>query len=286
MQLFVAWAIVAQRSEVHRLFGRCLIRLQQYERLLKEMIAAQQFSGVPETFVEAFEARKAEARSKTLGTLVGRLMSEYVTKEGEDLTADMSEVHEGLPHFGLRIQLNLPAESYNSTKDDLRELVNLRNALVHHFIERHDLGTVAGCLHAQEEINRAYAVVDQQFEQLSRFAVHMDESKKTIAELVNSPEFREMLVNGILPDGQVHWPSAGIVRALRQAFLELSIDGWVDVAAAALWVAEHEPEQTPQKYGCSRWRHVVHESGQFELRRLTRNGKPGVWFKERSRAAD
>lgn len=277
---------VAQQSEVHRLLGRCLLHLQKYERLLKAMIATQQFSGTPEAFLEVLEARKAEASGKTLGVLIGRLMSEYITKEGEELAADTPEPHDGLPNFGFRIQLNLPAESFSSIKADLRDLVKLRNGLVHHFIERHDLGTVAGCLHAQEELARANTGIEQQLGQLSRFAARIDEGKKAIAELVNSSEFREMLVNGILPDGQIHWPAAGILGALRQAYRELSVDGWANVDATASWVAEHEPEQTPQKYGCSRWRHVVHACGQFELRHLTRNGKPGVWFRERSRAVD
>lgn len=62
--------------------------------------------------------------------------------------------------------------------------------------------------------------------------------------------------------GKIHWPVAGIVGALREAFHTLSIDDWVSLDAAARWITEHHPQQTPQKYGCSRWRHVIHESRQ------------------------
>src|SRR3546814_4746275 len=71
-----------------------------------------------------------------------------------------------------------------------------------------------------------------------------------------------MLLNGIGPDGTIHWPMAGIVSALHQALRELAVDGWASLDAAARWMSENHPEQTPQKYGCARWRHVIHESGQ------------------------
>src|SRR3546814_10846435 len=74
---------------------------------------------------------------------------------------------------------------------------------------------------------------------------------------------------------------AGIVSALHQALRELAVDGWASLDAAARWMSENHPEQTPQKYGCARWRHVIHESGQFELRRMTHNGQFGAWFRAR-----
>lgn len=278
--------IVGPQHEVQRLLGRCLLRLQQYERLLKAMIAVQKLSGTPETLPHALDARQAEVSDKTLGTLVGRLMGDYIMKEGGDLSDDTPNHPGDSIHFAFRMQLNLPAESYEALKADLRELVTLRNTLVHHFIELHDLWTVDGCLRAQDALTRSYAEIDRHFEQLGTFAVHMDEARKAHAEVMQSPQFLDMVVNGIGPDGQIHWPVAGIVGALRKAFRELSIDGWVNLDAAARWVSEHQPEQTPQKYGCSRWRQVIHESGQFELRRFTHNGQFGAWFRERSSATD
>lgn len=183
-------------------------------------------------------------------------------------------------HVQLRTHFAIQPDAYEALKVELRELVTLRNTLVHHFIEQHDIGTVEGCLHAQESLRSAYNKIDRHFNQLMTFAGHMDEAKQEMARLVQTPEFREMIVNGIEPNGQIHWHMAGIVRALREAYRELAVDGWVNLDAAARWVSEHRPEQTPQKYGCSRWRHVIHESNQFELRRFTHNGVFGAWFRE------
>lgn len=273
------------QREVQRLLGRCLLRLQQYERLLKSMIAVQQLSGTTASLPHALNARKVETSDKTLGTLIGRLMGDYILKEGCELPDDTPEQSSDSIHFGFRMQLNLPAERHEALKAELRELVTLRNSLVHHFIDLHDLWTLDGCLRAQSALNQSYAEIDRQFEQLVTFAGYMDEARKAAADLMQSPQFRDMIVNGIGPDGEIHWPVAGIVGALRDAFQELSIDGWVNLDAAARWVAEHHPQQTPEKYGCSRWRHVIHESGQFELRRFTHNGQFGAWYRERPRRA-
>ena len=273
--------IAAPQREVQRLLGRCLIRLQQYERLLKAMVATQALSGTPQTLPQVLEAQRAEASDKTMGTLIGRLLGNYIVREGSAPPDDTPNQAEESIYFGFRMQFSMPPDSYATLNADLRELVSLRNTLVHHLIDQHDLWTVEGCLQAQNALVGAYAEIERHIEQLRIIAGYMDEARAAAAELMQTPEFLNMVVNGISPDGQVQWPSAGIVSALRQAHRELAVDGWVNLDAAARWVSEHHPEQTPQKYGCSRWRHAVHQSGQFELRRFTHNGQFGGWFRER-----
>lgn len=274
--------IAGPQHEVERLLGRCLLRLQQYERLLKSMIAMQAFAGTPETLPRMLERRKAEVGGKTLGTLIGRLMSDYAMEEGNDVPDDAPDHVNDSIRIGFRMQLNLPIESHEALKADLKELLTLRNTLVHHFIELHDLWTVDGCQRAQDTLVHSYAEINRQFEQLRTLASDMEETRKVAAEAMQSPQFVDAVVNGISPDGQIHWPVAGIVFALRQALRELAIDGWVNLDTAAHWVAEHQPEQTPKRYGCSRWRHVIHESGQFELRRFTHHGQFGTWYRQRA----
>ena len=276
--------IAAPQRDVQRLLGRCLICLQQYERLLKAMVATQAISGTPHTLPQVLEARRAEASDKTMGTLIGRLLGSYIVREGSTPPDDTPDQTGESSYVDFRMQFTMPPDSYAILKEDLRELVSLRNTLVHHLIDQHDLWTVQGCLKAQAALVGAYAEIERHIEQLRTFAGHMDEARAAAAEVMQTPEFREMVVNGIDPDGTVHWPAAGIVYSLRQAYRELAVDGWVNVDAAARWVSEHEPEQTPQKYGCSRWRHALHQSGQFELRRFSHNGQFGAWFRERPAA--
>lgn len=217
--------IAGHQHEVQRLLGRCLLRLQQYERLLKSMLAVQHFSGTPETIQHVLEARRAEFSGKTLGALVGHLMGDYIMREGSDPPDFVTDDHSDAFHASFRSRMNLPDESYEWLRADLRELVALRNMLVHNFIDFHDLWTIDGCVLAQDALVRAYAAVDRHVEQLRTFAEEMDASRKRLGEMMQTPMFLDVVLNGITPDGQIHWPIAGIVGALRQAHKELHVDG-------------------------------------------------------------
>src|SRR3546814_5287846 len=126
-------------------------------------------------------------------------------------------------------------------------MVTLRNTLVHHFIGQYDLWAVDGCSSDLDALNRTYAEIDRHFDQLHAFAGHMDAAKLAMAELVRAPEFQNMLLNGIGPDGTIHWPMAGIVSALHQALRELAVDGWASLDAAARWMSQNHPEQKERK---------------------------------------
>src|SRR5690606_11414125 len=188
-----------------------------------------------------------DATNKTLGTLIGRPFAGYTVPDGDEPSSGPEAPAEDAILFNLRMHLSLPRDRYETLKADLRELVTLRNTLVHHFIDQHDLWTVDDCLQAQDALKRTYAEVDRHFEQLRTFAEHMDQAKQAAAELIRTPEFQNMMCNGIAPDGTIHWPLAGIVSGLRQALQELAADGWTNLDAAARWMSENHPEQTPQK---------------------------------------
>lgn len=269
------------QRDVQRLLGRCLLRLQQYERLMKAIVAHHDISG-PAHSLEAIRAARIEdTANKTLGTLVGQLLGSYVVTEADDAGNQDPDLPVDVISFRMRAQLSLSADDYARTQDDLKDLVSLRNTLVHHFIDQHDLWTVDGCHAAHDALTTAYSRIDQHFEQLRGWAEHMDQARRLTAEFVQSDVFHDLVVNGIAPDGTVDWPAAGIVRTLREAAGELAVEGWTPVAAAGRWISERHPEQLPAKYGCSSWRQVVHECRLFELRYREVNGQRAAWYRAR-----
>src|SRR3546814_16248545 len=96
-------------------------------------------------------------------------------------------------------------------------MATVLDTLVLHVMCQDDLWAVQGCLRAEDALNRTDAENDRHCDQLHAFAGHMDATKLAMAELVRAPEFQSMLLNGIGPDGTIHWPMAGIVSALHQA---------------------------------------------------------------------
>lgn len=270
----------AQQRKVQQLLGRCLIRLQQYEHLIKAIVAYHEISGPAHAMDSLRTARIADTASRTLGTLMGTLLGSCVIPEGvENPNWIAPDGPEDVISLGLRMQLNLPAEDYTQTQSDLKELVLLRNNLVHHFIDQHDLWSVDGCRVADEALVAAYSRIDQCFEQLGEWAKHMDQAQRQMAEFVQSDVFRDLMINGIAPDGTVDWAASGIVRELRDAAAALAVDGWTPVASAGRWIAENHPEQLPARYGCSSWRQVVHESRTFELRYREVDGRRAPWYR-------
>ena len=57
--------VQVQQREVQRLLGRCLLRLQQYERLMKAIVAHSDLSGPAHALEEIRAPRVDEAFTKT-----------------------------------------------------------------------------------------------------------------------------------------------------------------------------------------------------------------------------
>ena len=266
------------QREVQRMLGRCLLRLQQYEQLMKAIVAHHEISASGSPLESNQAERIADAANKTLGTLVGTLLGTYVTSGEQDEVAE-PDAPDNIISFKMKMSLRMSAEDFDTTQNDLKELVLLRNNLVHHFIDQHDLWSLDGCRGAQESLVAAYSRVDQHFEQLRGWAEHMDQARRLAAEFAQSDAFRDLVINGIAPDGSVDWPAAGIVRTLREAADQLAVDEWTPVASAGPWSAEQLPEHLPPKYGCSSWRQVVHESRLFDLRYREVNGQRAAWYR-------
>lgn len=278
-------ALQALQREVQGLLGRCMLRLQQYERLIKAIMAEYEISG-PAHALEAVRAARITATAgKTLGTIVGELLGSYVVPNEVDTPIPTStDTSDGHMSIGSRLQLS--DADFARTENDLRELVLLRNNLVHHFIEQHDIGTLDGCRGGRDALIEAYTRIDQHFEELRAWAKGMHDARRALAEFVQSDAFHDLVGNGIHPDSTVFWPGAGIVRALREAASELAVDGWTTVEEVGRWIAERYPEQQPANYGCSSWRQVVHESRFFELRYFEVGRRRVARYRESERPAN
>lgn len=274
-------ALPMLQREVQRLLGRCLLRLQQYERLLKAIMAHCEIAGPVRALETAREARIAETGRKTLGQLVGELLGSFVLPNADDTPlGTTSSFADDIDSFSLRINLGLSDADFARTENELKELVVLRNGLVHHFIDQHDLGSLDGCRNGQDALVATYGRIDKHFVRLREWAKDMEQCRRLVAEFIQSDEFRDLDVNGILPDGTVDWPAAGIVRALREAADALAVDGWAPVEQAGRWISERHPEQLPAKYGCNSWRQVVHQSLVFKLQYFYLDGQRTAFYRE------
>ena len=226
-------------------------------------------------------ARIADTARKTLGALVGELLGSVVTNQTDTPDEETTSFPEDVNSVSMSIHKGLTDADFAQTENELKELVLLRNNLVHHFIDQHDLWSLDGCRGAHDALVADFNRIDQHYERLRRWAEGLERTKRMMADLIRSDVFHELVVNGIAPDGTVDWPTAGIVSALREAARELGVDGWTSVAEASRWIAERYPEQLPSKYGCSSWWQVVHEAQSFQLLRVEADGQRFAWYREK-----
>lgn len=261
-----------QRAVQHKL-GGCIWRLQQYERLLKAMVANADLAGEPAQLQALREARVASVNKTTLGGLVSMFTGGYLRAEDESALAQETDDKSPVDRlwFSFQQRMEMSAERLEAITAELKELVDLRNELVHHLLERFDLGQLDRCEAAVAYLDDSRATIDRHYQTLRSWAEHMDKARALAASVMNSDAFKDLFIDGIAPDGQVNWPASGIVSSLREAEQALAPLGnqahWVELNAAIAWISRQHPDQTPKRYGCSSWRQVLHESGEFEVMR-------------------
>lgn len=271
--------LIELQRTVQRKLGRCLLRLQQYEIQLKFLVAHSDIAGPPDKLQARQDDKLTCTQKKTMGTLVGMLTESYLTSsQAEESTEDEVNASSG-GWFRFRSQMVLDAEQYNATKLALKELVDLRNELVHHFLMRFDIWQADGCAAADSYLDESYETIDRHFLILHEWVKSMDNVRAMILSLMETSVFKDMFINGIHPEGSVVWPISGIVRYLFEAESKLAQAGWTELNAAIAWIRQHAPEQIPKRYGCNSWRQVIHESGQFEIRKQTADGGTVVSYR-------
>lgn len=156
-----------QQRDVQRLLGRCLLRLQQYEGLLKSILAHHELSGPPAQLQARHAERISDLATSSLGNLAKILFESYVVarQPGEISAPDEEELKSAESveiTIRTRMTLEMSPDDYAKTKQAIKELVELRNTLVHHFIETFNVWTLEGCAQATEHLTDCYGRIDAQ----------------------------------------------------------------------------------------------------------------------------
>lgn len=261
------------KSDVEHLFGKCILRFQTFELLMKAILAQHRVSGSNDQPKDALTPQVDNTQRKTMGLLVGDMMTSFLVPEGQDGLSDDTVELSG-SSFTILQQIVLPPDEFARIEAEHRDLVALRNSLVHHFLEEHDLRSEAGCHGARQALVVALDRVTRAYNDLSRLALENAAARKAMAELLATPAIRDWIVSGQPP-----WPHTTIVQALHNASTALAACDWTSVDAAAQWIAAHYPDESPKDYGCRTWRQVIHESGLFELQRREADGCRHAWYR-------
>lgn len=283
----ISESLVALQTEVQRKVGRNLLRLQGCELLMKALAVEREFvtsADVP----QGTSARNGKSVSKmSMGQVVGDLTENYLriaptsSKPDEDYDPPPNVT---LPLVRTTTHIEVSEADFERTEQKLAALVDLRNELVHHFLEKFDLSSEGGCQAANAYLDEGLKQVEANYDKLRQWANQAATTKALHANLINTPEFTDLLIHGILPNGAgVEWSYSTIVNLLRDVETVLAEDGWTSLTRAIDHIRRTEPEHSPKRYGCSSWRHLLHECKQFEVRKhQSAAGLPTeVWYRSR-----
>ncbi|MCW8890876.1 MAG: OST-HTH/LOTUS domain-containing protein [Sedimenticola sp.] len=273
-------------NEISRKIGRCILRLQQYEISLKAMLSSKDLYVYGDTGESNHEERQNEVATKTLGQLVSELTGTYLL--GEEESREDQDNHDDQldltrPSFRMRCSMDIEDKEYQRVEAGLKQLVKVRNELVHHFLDRFNLNDESCLTNANVYLDEAYQVIDERLLELHSWAKSMDDTRLRAKTFIESHDCKHFMSYGFLPGQLVDWPNTPIIRFLFQAEDSYRLDGWTNLEDAITYVRKQRPELGPKKYGCSSWRHVLHESGMFDIekRPCTKERKKQVWYRRR-----
>ena len=195
-------AALAQR-EMQQKLGRCMLRLQQYERALKALVASGSIEGQPERLLEVQSCQAAAQRTNTLDQLIRIFTDEYLS-DGTPKTKANAEKWEGdkpaqEPLLRMRFTIAMSPELYRETVATLTELKEMRNNLVHHLIEQFDMSTEADCRAGTNYLRECYDKIDAALTQLKQWTDGHARSRAEVLAMLHSKELEDAFVHGIVP---------------------------------------------------------------------------------------
>lgn len=278
--------LIPLQREVQRKLGRNLIRLQQYERLAKLIAANYKLEVRLEDLQAAKETATEKFANDTLGTVVKELKENFFCppSDFDAVTKALSSQRGSTKSlFSLNFQIETTKEQFDPISQRISVLVALRNEMVHHFLDVQDVWTIEGCKATNIYLDARGEEINEHYEELRQWVKGLQSAQSYLREQLNAPEMTDFLLHGILPDGEVDWEHCTIVELLRNAEASLAQDGWTLLDDAKKFIGEKESDQTPEKYRCSSWPQVIHESRQFEIRKEKMPDKmpKRIWYRTR-----
>lgn len=282
--------VAALQHEVQRQIGRCILRLQQYEQLMKRIVVQHELSGSADLVkLKGVQAERAETfADKTLGQVVKALTGSFLTSKSLESAQQKLETDHPAGYICIRHNVTYSDERYDREVKELAELVELRNELVHHFVERYDMLSEAGCLAAIAHLQACYTQIDDHYFKLFERAKGIDNLRAMMASFLSSPEGEDLFVHGMSNGQVVIWAFTPIVELLRDAEQTCSQDGWTLLETAIKLINSRDRQQYPKKYGCKSWQQVIRKSNEFDIRKEKSDEAAGVriWYRSKPLSVD
>ncbi len=278
--------LAEMKNVIKQKYGGLTLYFQSYEHVIKTFVSNCEIKGLLSDIQSIKETRENSFATKTLGQITKDFINNVLicqtsanSMEDDDLPDDLDQ-----PHIHIVYKLELSPEYYKSFTTELAELVNLRNELVHCFLKKYPLSSKEDCQLAVIYLDDCYQRFDRHIHQFRQLL----ESFSDVGDLsafINTPVIHDYFFHGILPNGEgVQWERSTIVALLKDAETKLNQEEWTSLQCAIEYIKKHRADHSPKRYGCNSWRHVLHESKQFEIRKEPTNGHQSrIWYRSHTK---
>ncbi len=179
------------QTEVYAKIGRNMLLYQQLEMLLKFLIARSDISGTASQLKKRMEKRSETTHRKTLGQLAGDYTEEILGPEIEPFAREPENLTEPFVSMTYRFGDN---EAYQKDKtEELAELVEQRNDLIHHLLPQLDLTSSKSCEKLGYKLDAQTDVIRIEVKAMQTLVESMKKAYSEIAAYLKTEEGRKAL---------------------------------------------------------------------------------------------
>jgi hypothetical protein len=230
-----AEASSGDRDEVLRKIGRNVLLFQQAERRLKWLAARKRITGMSDEITTAAAKLREQVSGETLGAVMRRTIDAPgpSAREQDRIEAAISE--KGCAHVEIGFDFTIAGgEPDVAWREGLEALVEHRNDLVHHFLERFDLETPDGCQLASHYLDQQHARHVPLVEDLRRRCEGIAASANMLFEALKQEDILAEFLHGHL--------RLKLEEVLRRVAAEKArADGWTYLSLAGKELAGEDP---------------------------------------------
>lgn len=219
-------------DEVHRKIGRNMMLFQEFEYLLKFILADGRLSGYASELKAIRSEKAARINKQTMGQLVGQ----YVEDAHPDFEykSDAPEVIKE-PYLSFNFKIKCDSSNYESKKEALAKIVLERNELVHHLLRSFDASSVQSCEDVGKKLDDQSEKMRQEISEIQSLAKRLVKSKTILADFLASEAGEKYFELSFLQQ-------SNLVCLLSEfAKTKQRIDGWTVLDAARSYIQQQFP---------------------------------------------
>ena len=234
------------KNEVLRKIGRNVILYQQLEVMLKLLVSNGNITGYVCDLQLIKEQKKEKVMRQTLGHVAGQFL-ENTYGEYQEHDEELDELGEKKMHVSFSYKIQSDENHYQRTKENLAQIVQERNDLIHHFILNYNLNSMDSLIEAEQYLDSKREALLPEHDNVKQYLKALDEGRKEIAKLIVSGEADRLWKLDELRQEYVVKLLGRIIEVAKRD------DGWTLLVHAGQLLHQNAPDQLKEvkkKYQC------------------------------------